>query len=181
MTHDRHWVAGFFGDRAQALNTQIRLTDAGIPLGRSQVYDNSAEGAVSSPHPPANPPPEPGSDVALKDMLVDGAIGTAVGAGLGALAQVAIVAGNVSLFVASPVLAPLAMLGWGASLGGTVGALVGAEKKTGPLSALVRDAVASGQSVLVVETHSPEETTLAQSTMRTAVGEIKDVVTKDPG
>ncbi|HRH14125.1 MAG TPA: hypothetical protein PK225_07210 [Azonexus sp.] len=53
--------------------------------------------------------------------LVDGAVGTAVGAGIGALAQLALVAGSVSLFVASP----LVMLGWGARLGAFVGAEAG--------------------------------------------------------
>ena len=38
----------------------------------------------------------------LKNVAVDSAIGTAIGAGVGALGQVAIVAANVSLFVASP-------------------------------------------------------------------------------
>jgi len=63
--------------------------------------------------------------------LVDAAIGTAVGSGLGVLAEVPLVAANVSLFVASPLLAPLVMLGWGASIGGTVGAIVGARRRTG--------------------------------------------------
>ena len=42
--------------------------------------------------------------------------------------QVALVATNVSLFIASPLLAPLMMLGWGASIGGLLGATVGAVK-----------------------------------------------------
>ena len=55
----------------------------------------------------------------LTNMLVDGAIGTAVGTavgtGIGALAQLALVAANVTLFIASPLVAPLVMLGWGAT------------------------------------------------------------------
>lgn len=83
MSEFRHYVSGFFADRA-------RLVE----------------------------PPQ--SKSVLKDVLVDGAIGTAVGTGGGALAQLALVAANVSLFVASPLLAPLSMPGCAASLGGTV-------------------------------------------------------------
>ena len=60
-------------------------------------------------------------------MLVDVAIGTTVGAGIGGLAEVAV---NVSLFGASPLLAPLVMLGSGASLGGLLGATAGAVTST---------------------------------------------------
>jgi sorbitol-specific phosphotransferase system component IIBC len=116
-----------------------------------------------------------GSNAVLKNMAVDGAIGTAVGTGLGALAEFALVAANVSLFVASPLLAPLVLLGWGASLGATVGAMVGAGKKDGPLSALVTDAIASGQVVLVAQTLSEAETATAQDVIRAAVGAVQDV------
>ena len=116
----------------------------------------------------------------LTNVLVDGAIGTAVGTGIGALAQLALVAGSVSLFVASPLIAPLVMLGWGASLGAFVGAAAGAttgvEHKDGWLSDLVRDAVASGQVVLVAQTRTMEETETAREVIEAAVGEFKDTV-----
>ncbi len=71
-----------------------------------------------------SPPPaaEDGSDAVLKAVLVDGAVGT----GLGALAGLALVATNVTLFIASPLLAPLMLLGSGASVGGVMGAMAGA-------------------------------------------------------
>lgn len=82
-------------------------------------------------------------------LLFDGAIGTAVGTGIGALAQLAIVAGGVSLFVASPLVAPL-----------------------------IRDAIASGQVVLVVQTRTAEETEIAREVIGAAFGEFKDVASK---
>jgi hypothetical protein len=116
----------------------------------------------------------------LTNVLVDGAIGTAVGTGIGGLAQLALVAANVSLFVASPLIAPLVMLGWGASLGAFVGAAAGAntgvEPKKGWLSDLVRDAIASGQVVLVAETRTELETVAARDVIGSAVGAFKDVV-----
>jgi dolichol kinase len=88
----------------------------------------------------------------------------------------------VSLFIASPLIAPLAMLGWGASLGGLVGAAVGAEsragnkkEKTGTFSALIRDAILSGQVVLVAETRTELETAGARQVMKASVGACEDV------
>ena len=65
-------------------------------------------------------------DGVLQDVLVDGAIGTAVGTGIGALGSVALAATSVTLFIASPLVAPLMLLGWGASIGGLIGAAAGA-------------------------------------------------------
>lgn len=102
------------------------------------------------------------SDDVLKDLLRDGAIGTAVGTAAGAGVSIALAAANLTLFIASPVLGALYLIGWGASLGGLMGAVVGAERSTGDVSALIRDALASGQVVLVAHAHSEAETTLAQ-------------------
>lgn len=98
------------------------------------------------------------------------------------LGELALVAANVSLFIASPLIAPLAMLGWGASLGGLVGAAVGAEshggnkaEKKGTFSALIRDAISSGQVVLVAETRTEQETASARQVMQASIGACKDV------
>jgi hypothetical protein len=119
------------------------------------------------------------SDGVLQDVLIDGAIGTAVGTGIGALGSVALAVANVSLFIASPLLAPLVMLGWGASLGGLVGAAAGAtagpENKEGWLSDLVGDAIASGQVVLVAETRTEQETAIAREVIQAAVGDSSDI------
>ena len=99
----------------------------------------------------------------LKDVLVDGSIGTVVGTGVGALGTLAIVASGITLFVASPVVAPLAMLGWFAGIGGIVGAAVGAGRKEGRFSELVKDAVKAGNTVLLVRTHNLADQTLARN------------------
>ena len=102
----RHHISGFYAVRADAETAQAELIAQGLPRDRVQLFDSDA--------PTAAPVPKEDSNAVLKDVLVDGSIGTAVGAGLGGLTHVALVAANVSLFVASPVLAPLVMLGWGA-------------------------------------------------------------------
>ncbi len=127
------------------------------------------------PVPGSTHKPTESSNQVLKDVLVDGAIGTAVGTGVGALIQVGLIAANVTLFVASPLIAPLVLLGWGASIGGVVGASIGAAEKARPLSALIDDAIAAGQIVVVAETRTEAETKIAQDVIKSFVGDYKDV------
>lgn len=162
-----HHVSGFFANREHAESASAILGDRGIAADRMHLF--AADGRAAAARPA-------GSNEVLKDVLVDGAIGTAVGTGVGALAQLALVATNVSLFVASPLIAPLAMLGWGAGLGGFIGAAAGAGSKSGDFSALVRDAITSGQVVLVVETRDEHETAIAREVIQAAVGDYEDMV-----
>lgn len=172
MDQYRHHVSGFFAHRAEAEGALSTLIGRGLGRDQLQLFDADSGPAISEPKGESNE--------VLTNVLVDGAIGTVVGTGIGALAQLAIVAGGVSLFVASPLVAPLVMLGWGASLGAFVGAAAGAnagiEHKDGWLSDLVHDAIASGQVVLVVQTRTAEETEIAREVIGAAVGEFKDVV-----
>jgi hypothetical protein len=171
MDEYRHHVSGFFAHRAKAEGALSRLVELGLPRDQLQLFDADSGLAITKPKGESNE--------VLTNVLVDGAIGTAVGTGIGGLAQLALVAGSVSLFVASPLIAPLVMLGWGAGLGAFVGAAAGAnagvEHKDGWLSDLVRDAVASGQVVLVVQTRTEQETASAREVVGDAVGEFKDV------
>jgi len=102
------------------------------------------------------------SDDVLKDLLRDGAIGTAVGTAAGAGVSIALAAANFTLFIASPVLGALYLVGWGASLGGLMGAMVGSERSKGDVATLIKDAFASGQVVLVAHARTEAETSMAQ-------------------
>ncbi len=175
MNEYHHHVSGFFSNRDDAKIAQSQLLVRGIPPEQLQIFVSDTV--------PSEPLPKHDSNAALKDVLVDSAIGTAIGTGLGALAEVALVAANVTLFVASPLVAPLAMLGWGAVLGGTLGAAAGSVsgsanapgKKEGWLSELVRDAISHGQIVLLAITRSEQETAIAREVIEAAVGESKDI------
>lgn len=165
-----HYISGFFTHRDQADGTVTELVARGLPRERLQIF-------VAEPV-PSSPAQQAKSDDALTDMLVDTTIGTAVGTGVGALGEVALVAMNVSLFIASPLVAPLAMLGWGASIGAVIGAAVGmtagSGNKKGWLSDLIRDAIANGQVVLVAEARNEAETLIAREVIQAAVGEVKE-------
>lgn len=162
-----HHVSGFFAheDQARAVNQQ--LLAANIPLARIHLLNRT----TAEPFHPVTAD----SNGVLKDMVVDGTIGAVVGTGVGALAQLAFVATNVTLFVASPLVAPLAMLGWGASLGGFLGAAVGAAKKPKPFTDLVRDAIEHNQHVVIVETVTEEETENAKRIIKDSVGDYEDI------
>ncbi|OHC68051.1 MAG: hypothetical protein A2045_10010 [Rhodocyclales bacterium GWA2_65_20] len=176
MNEYRHHVSGFFAHHVDAEYVLAELLVLGLPRERLYLLNADSAPRASAQHADDNR--------VLTHVLVDGAIGTAVGTGIGVLAELALVAANVSLFIASPLIAPLAMLGWGASLGGLVGAAVGAEshagnktKKKGTFSALIRDAISSGQVVLVAETRTERETASARQVMRASVGACEDVST----
>lgn len=164
----RHYVSGFFSQRDHAESTISKLAVAGLPLARIHLFDRDSM-------PPLHTSTESSGQV-LKEVIVDGTIGTAVGTGVGALLTVAMAAANVTLFVASPLIGPLVMLGWGASIGGLVGASIGAAEKAKPLSDLVQDAITSGGLVVVVETLSAEETKIAGKVLKEAVGDYTETV-----
>jgi len=166
MNEQSHIVSGIYTTRAEAEAVLERLVERGVPRGEMYLVDH-----------PALPetPKMTGDNEALKDIVVDGAIGAAVGGGIGVLAEVALVAANVTLFVASPLIAPLAMLGWGAALGGAVGAVVGAEKtekkKEGMFSELVLDVIKDGHVVLVANTWTDDETALVREVIGDSVAQ----------
>lgn len=166
MENYRHYVSGFFAHLDQAEKAVSDLVVAGLPLSRIHLVDKDSMLPTHSG--------TESSENVLKDIVVDGAIGTAVGTGIGAILTAGMVAANVTLFIASPIIAPLVMLGWGAGLGGLVGASMGAAEKEKPLSQLVHDAIVSGSLVVLVETHSPEETERAATIFKEAVGDYTE-------
>jgi hypothetical protein len=167
MSQYRHYVTAVFVTRSEAEETLSNLVDRGMPRQQLQIFDADSKAA-----PPVE---ETRSDAVLKDVLVDGAIGGAVGTGLGALSTVALAAANVTLFIASPLVAPMMLLGWGASLGAFIGAAVGTTPgeghKHGRLADLIGDVIAKGHVVLVAETRTDQESMLAKQVIQAAVGD----------
>jgi hypothetical protein len=173
ITMKHHYVSGFFPTKEDAESTLSALVAKGFPAERLSIFKTHLEASTSKM--------EAKSNEALKDIIVDGTIGAGVGTGIGALVEVALVATNVTLFIASPLIAPLALLGWGASLGAlagtTIGFKVAADDKGGKFSDLIRDAISNGQIVLGAETTTQAENKLAQEVIQTAVGKDQDINT----
>ena len=162
-----HYVTGFFEHSKETNDVLEKLAAQGLPRERVQTYSELTTAPVHEP--------VESSNQVLKEILVDGTIGTVAGTGIGALAQVGLIAANVTLFVASPLIAPLVLLGWGASIGGLMGATIGAAKNAKSLSALIEDAIANGQVVIVAKTLTQEETDIAQKIIKDSIGDYKDV------
>tara|TARA_R110001583_G_scaffold9433_13_gene44820 strand:+ start:551 stop:1096 length:546 start_codon:yes stop_codon:yes gene_type:complete len=171
MNNDIHYVSGIFEHHQEADDVFTKLITQGLPKERVQIYTHHSPAHTSEV---THEPTEDNNKV-LKDILVDGSIGTGLGTGVGALIEVALITTNVTLFVASPLIAPLALLGWGASVGGMLGASIGATENKKPFSALIEDAIKNGQIVVVVETQTAAEKAIAQELIKVSIGDYKDV------
>jgi len=166
MQEQAHIVSGIYTSHAEAEAVRERLVASGLPGEQMHVVEGfRGDGNAKMAD----------DNEALKDVVVDGSIGAAIGTVIGGLGEVALVATNVTLFVASPLIAPLFMLGWGAFIGGFVGAAVGAEKpdvkKEGKLSELVLDAIRSGHCVLIIHARTASEANLSREVVGDSVAQ----------
>jgi hypothetical protein len=167
MDHPPHRVVGIYPDRESAETAHAQMVNLGLaPRHISLLEGASAEIGTDG---------SSDSREVLEDLLRDGAIGTVVGTAAGAGVSFALAAVNLTLFIASPVLSALYLVGWGASLGGLVGAVVGAEATRGDVPRLIRDALKAGHVVLVIHTYTEDETARA----RDVIGRFSDVATSD--
>ena len=154
MENYLHRIVGIYATRTSAEAARDHLLHEGFPP--SQVRILSPGDGVNNTETVSD------SDDVLKDILRDGAIGTAAGSALAAAGSIALAAANLTLFVASPLLGAIYLIGWGASVGGLVGAVVGADRSDGDVSSLVRNALADGQVVLYIQAATEDQTTLAR-------------------
>lgn len=162
-----HQISGFFSHRDQAEAAYSRLVDQGInkeqlTLRRTDfAADQSAANNESSNH-------------VLKTIMINIVFGVVIGSIVGMLVELSLIASNINLFVASPFIGPVVLIGWGASIGGFIGAVVGAMKKNQLLTQMAEEAILHGQFALVVETHDRQQTSTAKTVMKTAVGGYKN-------
>jgi hypothetical protein len=154
MENYLHRVLGLYTVRAEAESVFNQLVQRSIPSENVTILESGRDDG--------NGAAKADSDDVLKELLREGAIGAAVGTLAGAAGTIALAVANISLFIASPVLGALYLLGWGASLGGFVGAVAGSQRNKGDVSDLVRDALASGHVVLVARTVTEKQTTIAR-------------------
>lgn len=168
----RHHVSGFFTQRSTAEQALAQLLQRGMDNEQLQIVTGNADT-------PPTPAPSGKSNKVLKDMLVDIAIGTGIGIGIGALVAVALIVSEVSLFYASPLLAPFALMGMGGFIGGFLGSVIGASSAAGQhhghFAKLVSKAISHGDVVLVAQTHSEQETRMAREVISATSGLVKDI------
>lgn len=158
-------VSGIYASRIEAETVRDHLLEHGLPLAQVDV--------VQRVRADDNNRPLAEADNVLKNMLIDCTVGAVVGTGIFALGEAALAVANVTLFTASPLVAPLAMLGWGASLGAVVGATFGYSgvKKNGRLSDVVLHAIRSGHVTVIARTRTEEESKLASGVIGPSIVE----------
>jgi len=162
-----HKIAGIYSNRSNAENTRDLLIEHGFQLDQTNILlpaESSEDSKI-----------EPAGDDVLREVVKDGAIGTVVGGGVGALGVAALAAANISLFLASPLLGPLTIIGWGASVGAIAGASVGAGVKEGRFADLVKGALNSGHTVLIVHATTETQTEIAKDMIKSSVSETNAI------
>jgi hypothetical protein len=169
MSVYEHHVAGFFVKHEEAELARNRILKCGLNPSQIQIYsDDQIESALAhktSIGPASNELPE------------DDDVASSFGFGMSAFGKLPVVADNVTLFVASSLITPLALLGWGESLEAVIGNDVDSisqDKLRIQFPDLVSDAILGGQVVLVVATFSEAELRTATSIIQAGVRSIDD-------
>lgn len=106
-------------------------------------------------------------DTVVNDTVTGSAVGTAAGAVLSGAAALGVPA----LFVSAPVVGPLMLLGYGALIGGTVGAIRGLRLRENLLSGLVKDALKEGYHVVIIHAASEEDQQRVQDVINSTMPE----------
>lgn len=164
-------VLGFYATSAAAQAVRLQLLAHGLPAEAVELLMPGLQGVRQQAR--------TDSDLVRDDVLRDGAIGTAVGTLADAAGTRVLALAGVSLFLAAPVVGALAMLGWGASLGGLVGAIAGAQSSRGDVSDLIQDALAGGHVVLAVQAATSAQARLAEQLIGASV-QGADAAAPDP-
>lgn len=139
----------------------LNLTDLGdIEVARLEPGSSEIDVAIE-------PERAETRDTVVKDTVAGGIAGTAAGAGLTGAAAL----GAPALFVSAPVVGPLIVLGYGAMIGGTVGAIRGLKLRENMLSGLVKDALKAGCHVIVVHAASEDAQRRVQDVVNTTMAE----------
>ncbi|MEW5792216.1 MAG: hypothetical protein ACOY5C_01135 [Pseudomonadota bacterium] len=170
-----HKVAGIYADRSSAIAAYDFLRKHGVPeeqlhlispedASKAQPGQAADDAAVTAKpgedlHQKLEPEGDEVGKRVLKDHILGAGVGGVVGGVAGAAGVAAMAAGGVTLFAAAPVIATLAMAGWGAMVGATVGTGVGME--AGEFETMITDAAKNGQYILVV--HASDEAELENS------------------
>lgn len=147
-------VVGFFPSLVEANRARDLIVAKGMAAKQIRVLPDGTSGAGAEMKPDS-------SDV-LKNLLRKGAIGAAMGTVVGGGAAIALAAADVDLLLADPMLGALYLTGWTASLGAFLGALVGIQQSKGHVPKAIRNALARGKIVLIVQVRSEAETSLAR-------------------
>jgi hypothetical protein len=161
--HYPHKVAAIYPDTAAAEAAVIALGDDeadDIKVMKLAPDAGDIDSAIE-------PERQATRDAVAKDTVAGAATGTAAGAVTAGVAA----ALTPALFVSAPLVGPLVVLGYGAMIGGTVGAIRGLKLRENMLSGLVKDALKAGYHVVIVHAASEDAQQRVQAVIDTTVAE----------
>lgn len=102
----------------------------------------------------------------LTEVLADSAFGAALGVVAGVLGTIVLLSVHSALFLASPILAPVALMVNFASVGALLGGAFGADKRGTHYSTLVDDEAAAGAIALLVTAANSAQRAVAKIIIR---------------
>lgn len=167
MEKTLHKVAGIYATRDEALAARTSLIERGFSA--EQITLVSPEDAHTDEK------IEPEGDGVAKHVIKDALIGGVIGGGVGGATAAAMAAASITLFVASPILAPLTIMGWGAAVGAFAGAGKGISMEQDQFAAMVKDVANDGKYVVIVQAHSDEESSRARDLIGQSAADESDV------
>jgi LytS/YehU family sensor histidine kinase len=160
----RH-VSGFFSNRDQAEAICSTLVNSGIDkeqltLRRTNLVSNlsgDTDGITTA---------------MLTSIMGTIVTGTAIGAVIGVTAGLAL--NPVDAYSATPLITPMILIGWGASMGAFIGAVIGAKQKNQHLTKMGEETILYRQFTVIVETHDRQQTSTVKSIMDVAAEKSKN-------
>ncbi|MFP3873567.1 MAG: hypothetical protein ACLFQT_01440 [Thiohalophilus sp.] len=163
-----HKLAGIFPDTTSLDRAEQLFREAGFPgdqVNRIHSGETLREQEQKI---------ESESGGVRNEFIRDISMGTGIGGVGGALGAAGIGLGLPALYVSAPVVAPLMVIGYAATIGGLAGAVHGLHVKEDVLTSVVEDALHNGYPVLMVHTSDKSETEKAHELMQSTM-QIKEV------
>lgn len=161
-----------FPHKVAAIYTDAARVDAAIGALRDAAVGDVRLNRLAPDSPDPGRSIEPEQAGTRNRFIVDILAGTGIGTAMGAVGAGAIAIGLPTLFVSAPVVGPLVVAGYGATLGATAGAIKAFRVKEGLLADVVKDSLDRGFHVLIV--HAPDA-----ETQERAEHVIEQTVTED--
>lgn len=163
-----HKLAGIFPDTTSLTRAEQLFREAGF--SQEQVQRIQPGDALREQEQKI----ESESSGVRNEFIRDISVGTGVGGMGGAIGAAGIGLGLPALYVSAPVVAPLMVIGYAATIGGLAGAVHGLHVKEDVLTAVVEDTLNNGYPVLMVHARDKREIEKAHELMASTM-DIKEV------
>ena len=147
-------TGALYHEQGLARQAQQALLDAGFAREQVRLLGPTD---LAADHERVEHKLEPESDAVANTIIKDTVIGTGIGGAAGAAGATVLAAAEMALFLTTPVLGALMLTAYGATIGGTVGALTGVKIKETAFLSVMRDALKRGYWGVVVHARDEAE------------------------